>query len=48
MPGAHHLHDPPPGELPEVAEGVFCNGMFEVVGPAARDLVDPDHVATLR
>jgi hypothetical protein len=42
VPGAHHLHDPPPGELSEVAEGVFRNGMFEVVGPAARDLVDPD------
>lgn len=33
MPSSHHLHDSPPGELSQVAEGVFRDGMFEVVGP---------------
>jgi hypothetical protein len=36
------VHDPPPRERLEVAEGALRNGMLEVVGPAAHDLVDPD------
>src|SRR3954447_15154554 len=42
MPGPHHPHDPPPGVALELAEGALCDGVLEVVGPAARDLVDPD------
>src|SRR5439155_12697798 len=36
----------PVDEVPEMAEDVFADGMPEVVGPAAQDLVDPaDHGA---
>ena len=33
---------PPPHEVAQGAEGVFADGMPEVVGPAAQDLVEPD------
>jgi hypothetical protein len=42
VPGAHHPHDPPPGVVCELAEDALGDGVLEVVGLAARDLVDPD------
>jgi transposase len=37
-----HLDRPPPGEDLQNFEGVLGHRMFEVVGPSAHDLVEPD------